>query len=136
MLSHQLLLLLPLLKEFQLGYDPRDLALIHDVHLRDIQHYEQKVKLAHGCVLENDEGRDILLDVLGNVLIVEIDRGVPETLQLLLLSEELKWRVDTFSVLAAQVALIFLRGGSFGLANLLKLCDLKLLMMNECNKRL
>jgi hypothetical protein len=91
LLTHQLLLLLALLKELELGDDASDLALIHNVHLSDVKHYEQEVKLTHRCVLEHDKGRNIFLNVFRDVLVVEINGGIPEILQLLLLSQKFKW---------------------------------------------
>ena len=71
----------------------------------DVQHDEKEVKLAHGCVLKNDKGCDVFLDALANLIIIEVDGGIPETLELLLLPLELDWSKEVLCILG-HVALV------------------------------
>ena len=74
------------------------------------------MKLAHGCVLKNDEGCNVLLNALAYLIIIEIDGGIPETLELLLLPVELDRSEEVLGILA-HVTLI-LSCASFRLAGL------------------
>ena len=79
-----LFLHLSLLEELQLCNNTCNLPLVHYVHLRDVQHEEQKVKLAHSCVLKHYE-RCNILDYTGFYLfIIKVDMCVPEVLELVL----------------------------------------------------
>lgn len=82
--SEYLLFLLSLLKELQLRNNPCDLPLVHYVHLGDIKHQEQEVKLAHGCILQYYERCDVLDDTRCDLLVIEVNGRVPEVLQLVL----------------------------------------------------
>jgi hypothetical protein len=73
--------------------------------LRDVQHDKEEVKLAHGCVLKNNEGCDVLLNALAYLIIIEVDGGIPETFELLLLPVELDWSEKVLGILA-HVALV------------------------------
>lgn len=63
------------------------------------------MKLAHCCVLKNNEGCDVLLNALAYLIIIEVDGGIPETFELLLLPVELDRSEEVLGILA-DVALI------------------------------
>ena len=137
LLSHQLLFLLSLFQELQFRNDSSDLTLIDNVHLGNVQHDKQEVKLAHGSVLKNDEGCNILLNVLAYLIIIQVNWRIPEAFELLLLSVKLDWSEEVLNILTTHVALILLC--SFRLALLMhceELRDLELFVMNESDERL
>jgi hypothetical protein len=85
------------------------------------------VKLAHGRVLQDYEGRDILVDTRCYIWVIEVDWSVPEVLQLFLPF------LDVFREnKVLKVCLIFI----LILVNIVELGNLELFMVGKCNVRL
>ena len=74
-----LALILPLVHELLLSYQPYQFSFSYYCHLGYVKHDEQEVEFRHGSVLHYDKGCIISHDVF----VIEVDWGSPEFLYLL-----------------------------------------------------
>lgn len=126
-LLHKLGLLLSLFQELQLSDDANNRTLADDVDLCDVEHDEQEVQFAHRGIFQHDKWGDVLEYASLTFLIIEVDRHIPEVVELYLLSIELSHEGDLLNIV------LFL-----GLLSVdaVKLGNLELFVADECNEGL